>query len=155
MIPIPEPLHPAVVHFPIALLLIGAGLSVFALIFRRWAPPTALILCLGALSAVVAVQTGEREEHRLPKTTGPVHEVLENHEHAAKRARNLSLVAAALSVASVLSAQWRKVALGIAAATVVLSLMTAWYVVQTGHYGGALVYEHSLGVGKNQLPGTP
>jgi uncharacterized membrane protein len=154
MIPIPEPLHPAVVHFPIALLIVGAGLSLLAVIFRRWALPTALILVLGAAGAIVAVETGEREEHRLPKTTGEVHEAFENHEHAGKRARNFSLVAATLAVLSVLVARWRMLTRLLAAATAVAALMTAWHVAQAGHYGGALVYEHGLGV-KNSPPKKP
>ena len=148
MIPIPEPLHPAVVHFPIALLLVGAGFSLLAVVFPRWALPTALILFLGAAGAVVAVQTGEREEHRLPKTTGELHEALENHEHAGERARNFSLAAAFLAVLTVLTARWRLVKRILAAATAVVALMTAYHVAQAGHYGGALVYEHGFGVGK-------
>lgn len=155
MIPIPEPLHPAIVHFPIALLLVGAGLSLLAVIFRRWALPTALILVLGAAGALVAVETGEREEHRLPKTTGVVHEAFENHEHAGKRARNFSFVAATLAVLSVLAARWRMVARILAGATAVVALMTAWHVAQAGHYGGALVYEHGLGVGAKEPPKKP
>ena len=155
VIPIPEPLHPAIVHFPIALLLVGAGLSLLAVIFRRWALPTALILVLGAAGALVAVETGEREEHRLPKTTGVVHEAFENHEHAGKRARNFSFVAATLAVLSVLASRWRMVARILAGATAVVALMTAWHVAQAGHYGGALVYEHGLGIGKNTPPKKP
>jgi uncharacterized membrane protein len=150
MIPIPEPLHPAVVHFPIALLLVGAGLSLLAVVFPRWTLPTALILFLGAAGAVVAVQTGEREEHRLPKTTGELHEAFENHEHAGKRARNFSLAAASLAVLTVVSTRWRFVKRILAGATAVVALMTAYHVAQAGHYGGALVYEHGLGVGKTR-----
>ena len=148
MIPIPEPLHPAVVHFPIALLLVGAGLSLLAVVFPRWALPTALILFLGAAGAFVAVQTGEREEHRLPKTTGELHEAFEHHEHAGKRARNFSLAAASLAVLTVLTSRWRLAKRILAAATAVVALMTAYHVAQAGHYGGALVYEHGFGVGK-------
>lgn len=155
MILIPEPLHPAVVHFPIALLIVGAGFSLLAVIFRRWALPTALILVLGALGAVVAAQTGEEEEHRLPKLAGEVHEALENHEHAGERARNFSLVAAALAVLSVLVARWRMLTRILAAATAVAALMTAYHVAQAGHYGGALVYEHGIGFEKKSLPQTP
>lgn len=155
MLPIPEPLHPAVVHFPIALLLVGTGLSLLAVIFRRWALPSALILVLGAAGAFVAVETGEREEHRLPKTTGELHEAFENHEHAGKRARNFAFVAASLAVLSVATARWRMVARILTAATAVVALMTSWHVAQAGHYGGALVYEHGLGVGKNSTPKKP
>ena len=155
MIPFPNPLHPAVVHFPIALLLVGAGLSVFAVIFRRWALSAALMLVLGAIGAVVAVQTGEQEEHRLPKTTGALHEAFEDHEHAGKRARNFGVVAAGLAVISVLAARWRVVARILAAATAVVALMTAWNVAQAGHYGGVLVYEHGLGIREKSAPKVP
>ena len=152
MIPFPDPLHPAVVHFPIALLIVGAGLATFAVIFRRWALPAAVILVLGAAGAIVAVQTGEREEHRLPEMTGEVHEAFENHEHAGKKVRNFSLVAALLALLSVLAARSRMLARLLAAATAVVALMTAYHVAQAGHYGGALVYEHGVGVGKNSAP---
>jgi uncharacterized membrane protein len=36
----------------------------------------------------------------------------------------------------------------LASATAVVALMTAYHVVQAGHYGGALVYEHGFGVRK-------
>jgi uncharacterized membrane protein len=149
MIPIPEPLHPAVVHFPIALLLVGAGLSLLAVVFPRWAIPTALILFLGAAGAVVAVQTGEREEHRLPKINGELHQFFENHEHAGKRVRNLSLAAAFLAVLTVMTARWRLVRNVLAAASALVALMTTYHVAQAGHYGGALVYEYGFGVGKS------
>lgn len=96
----------------------------------------------------MAVQTGEREEHRLPKTTGELHEAFEHHEHAGKRARNFSLAAASLAVLSVLTTRWRLAKRMLAAATAVVALMTAYHVVQAGHYGGALVYEHGFGVRK-------
>lgn len=155
MIPFPEPLHPAIVHFPIALLLVGTPLSLLAVISRRWAIPSALILVLGAAGAFLAVETGEREEHRLPKTTGELHELFEKHEHAGKSARNFAFVAATLAVLSVAVARWRMLARILTAATAIVALMTSWHVAQAGHYGGALVYDHGLGVGKNSASQKP
>lgn len=64
MIPLPDPLHPAVVHFPVALLLLGAAVAVLAVFVRRWHLPlfAAIALSLGALGAVAATVTGEKEE---------------------------------------------------------------------------------------------
>ena len=101
------------------------------------------------------MQTGQQEEHRLPKTTGELHEVFEHHEHAGKRARNFSLAAASLAVLTVLTARWRLVKRILAAATAVVALMTAYHVAQAGHYGGALVYEHGFGVEKNSPAKKP
>jgi len=146
MIPIPDPLHPAVVHFPIALLIVGAGLSVIAVLFRRWAPAAALLLVLGAAGAVVAVGTGESEDDRLGKLQGAAHQLLEDHEHAGERARNFALVAAALSVLALLAARWSLLGRSIGALAAVVALMTAWNVAQAGHYGGLLVYHQGIGL---------
>lgn len=155
MIPIPDPLHPAVVHFPIALLLVGAGMSLLSVVFRRWALPTALILFLGALGAVVAVQTGEHEEHRLPKMSGELHEAFENHEHAGKRTRNFAIVAAVFAGLSTLPVRISLLRRGLAGITAVVALMCAYQVVQAGHYGGALVYKHGLGIDKSAASQKP
>jgi uncharacterized membrane protein len=62
MFQIPEPLHPAVVHFPIVLLMIGtvgALVSVFTNKWnvRKW---TALLLIMGALGAFAATWSGDQ-----------------------------------------------------------------------------------------------
>ena len=52
----PDPLHPAIVHFPIVLVLLGSLLAVFSCFRPAGTLPlfTALILCLAALGAVAA-----------------------------------------------------------------------------------------------------
>ena len=63
MIPIPNPLHPAVVHFPIVLILFGAAVACAAVVVSRWHLPAiaAVLLGLGAIGAIVATVTGEQE----------------------------------------------------------------------------------------------
>lgn len=78
---LPEPLHPAVVHFPIVLLLLAAPVAVVAVFGRSRCLPViaAVLLGLGALGAVVAVQTGENESERVAETPA-LEAVMEEHE---------------------------------------------------------------------------
>ncbi len=60
MFELPDPLHPAVVHFPIVLIFLGTILSILTIFTRRGALPqfTAVILILAAGGAQLAVNTG-------------------------------------------------------------------------------------------------
>jgi uncharacterized membrane protein len=59
-----ELLHPAVVHFPVALTLVGSGFWLLGVAAARWARlspfrlSSLVLLCLAAVSAWAAVQTG-------------------------------------------------------------------------------------------------
>jgi len=107
MIPFPEPLHPAVVHFPIALLLVGAGVAVLSVFIRRWHLPlfAAVLLTLGAIGAVAATVTGEEEEEKVEHAIPSAEPVLEEHATWGERARNAGIVAAALAIVAVIVAR--------------------------------------------------
>jgi len=149
MAPLPDPLHPAVVHFPIVLLLLGAPLAVAAVFVPRFARLTALVLALGAAGAVVAVQTGEREkrdEIAVPEGEGRV--VLRDHENHGESARNAALAAAALAISAAASRAFslRRTAVLFAAAAALAALLAAWQVAAAGHTGGRLVYLYGVGL---------
>ena len=92
---LPDPLHPAVVHFPIVLLLLAVPVAVAAVFRRPRCLPVvaAVLLGLGAVGAVVAVQTGEDESERVAETPA-LEAVLEEHEEWAERTQVVALVAA-------------------------------------------------------------
>jgi uncharacterized membrane protein len=133
---LPDPLHPAVVHFPIVfmfLLPIAAAIALWAI--RRgnrprlaWAVPTGLALAL-TLSAWLAVETGDPQEERVEHVVGEG--ALHSHEERAERFLMLSgmllLVSGALGLAAVGA--------------------------QVGHTGGKLVYQK--GAASAYLPGAP
>ena len=148
MIPFPDPLHPAVVHFPIALLLLGAGVAVLSVFIRRWHLPlfAAVLLALGAIGAVAATVTGEEEEEKVVHAIPSAEPVLEEHATWGERARNAGIVAAALAIVAVIVA--RKPVGGRAASvvTAAVALVAGYCVAQAGHYGGELVYRHGAGV---------
>lgn len=145
MFSIPSPLHPAVVHFPIVLILLGCAVAVVAAFTRRWHLPLlgAVLLSLGAAGAVVSVSTGAREGELVGETAGSV---LDEHEDWAERTRTVALVAAALGIAAVAVSRMPRTARLLGACTAIAAAGAAWCVVETGHRGGQLVYRHGAGV---------
>jgi hypothetical protein len=141
---LPDPLHPAVVHLPVALALLVPlhTLHALAAIARGWLPARAWagIVLLQALllgSAWLAVETGEGQEERVERVVAEKY--IETHEEGAERFLALAGVALVVSGAGLL--RGRAGALGraatLAAAAAVLAAGVA-----VGHSGGELVYRH-------------
>ena len=147
MIPFPNPLHPAVVHFPIAFLLLGAGVAVLAVFIRRWHLPlfVAVLLVCGAAGSMVATSTGEEAAERI-KVSEAGEDVLDEHEDWGEMARNFAVMAAVLSIAAAFAANKRIAGRLLSGGTAGLALCAAFAVAQAGHYGGELVYRHGAGV---------
>lgn len=142
---LPDPLHPAVVHFPLVLVvllpLFAAG-AVWAIrrgadARRIWAVPLLIAAALAG-SAYVAFQTGEAEEDRVEAVVSEA--VLHEHEEAAERFLALSGVLLLVAAAGLARGN-----LGQAARllTVVGSIGVAAAGVQVGAAGGELVYRHN------------
>jgi uncharacterized membrane protein len=139
---LPDPLHPAVVHLPIALLV--PLVAAFALLAARLGlVPTrgwAFVVLLQALlvaSAWLALETGEDEEERAEKVVAERH--IEDHEERAERL----MIGAAVGLLA-LGAGLTPGRTGAVARPVglVLALGVAALAADVGHSGGALVYEH-------------
>jgi uncharacterized membrane protein len=141
---LPDPLHPAIVHFPIVFVvllpLVAAG-ALWAI--RRggaprrvWAIPALLAAGL-TLSAWVAVRTGEAQEEKVEAVVArrPFH----THEEAAERFLALSGVLLLVTAAGFAPGVAGRAA---RALTVVGALGLAVAGAQVGHTGGQLVYEH-------------
>lgn len=142
---LPDPLHPALVHFPIvfaALLPVAAVAALWAVHrnpgFRRraWAVPLALAAAL-SLSAWASVQTGESQEERVEPVVPAA--ALEDHEEAADRFLFLSLGVLGVMAVGLSRGRVGAVARG-AGAVAAVALAIAGY--QVGHSGGELVYRH-------------
>lgn len=153
----PDPLHPAVVHLPIALAVLIPGLAILGilLIYKGFLPPRswALVVLLQALlvgSGWLALETGEDQEERVERVVAERH--IEAHEEAAERFLLLAAVGLLVSGAGLLPR--RAGAAGrVATALVTLGLLAAG--VSVGHSGGALVYEHGAASAYVDAAGTP
>jgi uncharacterized membrane protein len=141
---LPDPLHPAIVHLPIALavLIPFLGLLAALAIARRLLPVRAwaCIVLLQALlvgSAWLALETGEEDEERVEDVVGErfIHE----HEEAAERFMLLSGVALAVCAAGLLGGRAGNAA---RLASLAASAVVLFAGISVGHLGGGLVYEH-------------
>lgn len=141
---LPDPLHPAIVHFPIVfmfLLPVAAASALWAIRRggsprRAWAIPCGLALAL-TLSAWLAVETGESQEERVEDTVSDG--ALHPHEEAAERFLLLSGVLLLVSGAGLLGGRAGRSA---RLATVVGAVGLAAVGTQVGHTGGKLVYQY-------------
>lgn len=141
---LPDPLHPAVVHFPIVLAVLLPPLAALALWAmgsgrvprRAWLAVVALQALLLA-STWLAVETGEPEEEIVEKIVAERY--IEAHEEAAERF--LWVVGLGLPLAAVGLLGGR---LGGAARALTLgaSLAALGAGASVGHSGGELVYRH-------------
>jgi uncharacterized membrane protein len=142
-------LHPQVVHFVIALVVVGVLFRGLSLVLRwSWLSPAALALVgLGAVASFVAVQSGAAAHGPVEAVPGARQAVVD-HELWGDRARNvIFILLAAEAVAAVFVARgvaWARAA-QIAAAVVGLFALGAVY--RAGDLGGRLVYGYAGGVG--------
>ena len=141
---LPDPLHPAIVHFPIVFMILLPIVLAGALwtikrgaeARRAWTLPVIAAAVLAG-SAWLSAQTGEAQEE---KVEGVVPEsAFDTHEEAANRFILLSLGVLAITAAGLAKGKVGSVARGAALAGA-LGLVGAGY--QVGHSGGALVYRH-------------
>lgn len=139
---LPNPLHPAVVHFPVVLVILLPFFALGALWairrgarpFRAWLVPVAIAAAL-VVSAFVALRTGKAQEEKVEPVISE--RVLEGHEEAAERFLVLSGVLLAIASAGLLGGIAGRSA-RVVATVGALGLVVAG--VQVGDSGGKLVY---------------
>lgn len=141
---LPEPLHPAIVHFPMALVVLLPLAALAALIMiRRGAAPRAAWIWVVVLSAALAgsswlaVETGENQEEAVEEVVGD--QAIHGHEEAAELFLPLTAVAVLLFGAGLARGRVGLVGRYAALATTVVLLFAGYRV---GHSGGELVYTH-------------
>lgn len=144
---LPNPLHPAIVHFPIVLMVLLPLLVLLALVlihrgtsgFRTWAGVVALNFLL-VVSGWAALSTGESEEDRVEAVVAE--QYIEEHEESAERFMGLSVLVLALSGIGLLKG---RVGTGGRVVTALATLVLLVAGIQVGHSGGELVYKHGAG----------
>jgi uncharacterized membrane protein len=144
---IPNPLHPAVVHLPVALAVMLPLFVLGALWFIRrgapvrstWGVAVALMATLVA-SAFVAKQTGEQEEDRVERVVSE--RSIHAHEEAAEFFILVSLGVLSIGLVGLASGRIGQAGRIAAALGTAAILGAGWNV---GHSGGMLVYRDGAG----------
>ena len=138
-------LHPAIVHFPIALLIVSVMLDACGVIFRRASLTQAgfYTLIIGSLSASAAVLSGP--EHAAKDAASLT--ILHRHELFAALMVLCCLILVGMRLGNVNGLYGTGVIGYLALGGVLIAC-----IVLTGYFGGQMVYDH--GVGVTQLQGA-
>ena len=136
-------LHAMIVHFPIALLIVGFLSELIGLIFKKtfFSQVSFYLLLLAVAGAATAYFTGDAAGDGMEG--GSLKNVMDLHEQAAVITLLLSIAAAMARIAYELLKNklwWLKTVAFVLLATAVAG------VGRTGYLGGQLVYKHAAGV---------
>jgi len=137
-------LHPMIVHFPIALLIVGFLSDLVGLFTKRefFTQAGFYLLVLGALGVVAAYISGSQAGGGITEE-GALKQALEVHEDAATLTIWVVSTAALFRIALVL---WNKFKGALKMVSIILFMLGVAAVARTGYYGGELVYKHAAGV---------
>lgn len=145
---LPTPLHPAIVHLPIALTLLVPIFAVVALVairrgarpMRTWGVALAMFAALTA-SGWASAETGESEEERVESVVP--RPALHAHQDAADQFVWISAGVLGVAALGLLTTRAGQAARLVATAGSAVLLLAGYRV---GHSGGALVYQYGAGV---------
>lgn len=141
-------LHPAVVHFPIALLAMSVVLDAIGVVFKRAGLTQAgfYTLIAGGFGAALATLTGPEED---AKDTA-ARTILERHELFAAATVTMALILIGMRIGNAegLRGMGAYGYLG-------LGVVLIGVVFLTGYFGGQMVYDHGVGVARLQGARAP
>lgn len=143
----PSMIHAAIVHMPIAAAFIGLIFVILSAIFHRnntVRALTALLFLIVAVSAYVAIESGEDARELVPNTLpDAVWTPLDAHAESAERVLYAGIFTLACLVLSLVRFDMIRIAALLLAA--VGAIATNIFCANTGHLGGVLVYNHGVG----------
>lgn len=141
------PLHPIVVHFAIALAVVGVLFRWVSLLGRPafLGPAAATLIVLAAIAGVVASESGEKAHGPVERMPG-VRQAVVAHEQWGERAEQALLALAAVELLALALYKWSKVGT-VRIVAAVVGVAAVFCVYEAGEHGGTLVYSYAGGVG--------
>ncbi len=140
--------HPQLVHFVVALGIIGVVFRLVSLSGRlAWTgPAAAALLVMAAVASVIAAEAGD-QAHELAEQIPGVRPAMHDHEEAGEWARNILVLIGLLEVGALVLRKKEKVAKGLMVGSALTGLAGAAALYRAGEFGGKLVYSYAGGVG--------
>ena len=147
--PVLAPYHPHIVHFVIALLVVGVVLRLISLTgrFTFTSPAATTLILAGTVVSVLAVQSGTDAHGPVERIPGARDAVVE-HEEWGERTRNvfvgvslLELIALAMTLQK---SRYARTAMMVAAVAGLAGLVVLY---EAAEHGGELVYGYAGGIG--------
>jgi uncharacterized membrane protein len=141
--------HPQIVHFVVALVMVGVGFRLLSLAVRTsWLGPAATALvALGTVASLAAVRSGSDAHGPVERVPGARPAVVA-HETWGQRARNVFLLLLAVeAVAATLASRRFPRARTAAIASATVGVIAVGVLYRTADLGGQLVYGYGGGVG--------
>ncbi|MGX9135628.1 DUF2231 domain-containing protein [Rummeliibacillus sp. JY-2-4R] len=143
------PLHPSIVHFPIALLILGAVIEIINIAVKKEMLNKlgTFLIVIGVLSGFAALASGDGAEHFAYNHLGRgIHNQIETHSFFATISMILFSVLAVIKLVFKHSMiKWRPKFVKdwfLATLIVILSIAGIASLATTGHLGGKIVYEN-------------
>ena len=143
--------HPQIVHFVVALLVIGVAFRIVSLTgrlrFTNYAATT--LLLIGAVAAVLAVQSGTDAHGPVERIPG-TRELVMQHERQGHTTRNFFLAVAAIELIALALARRNKTARFVRYAHIASAIVGVFGCIgiyETAEHGGQLVYSYAGGPG--------
>lgn len=154
-------LHPLIIHFPIALLMVAPVFLFLAIVGRTYAASFAwsafVLLLLGTAAAFVAVSTGQAAAE-LALRSEAISAVLTRHEELAEQTRNIFAgITAGYAILLLLPLAFKRFARPwypavVSGVALVAVLAGSLQLVGTAHQGGLLVHKYGV---HTMLPPSP
>ena len=139
--------HPQIVHFVIALGIVGILLRIVSLAGKgAWMNPAAAILIILSAGASVAAVKSGIDAHGPPERVPGAREAVQVHEDWGKRARTVLLIVGGLELLGLILAKTRAVK-AVRALSAVGGVIALFHIYEAGEHGGELVYDYAGGVG--------
>ncbi|MDZ4862520.1 MAG: DUF2231 domain-containing protein [Gemmatimonadota bacterium] len=141
-------LHPIIVHFVVALGIVGVIFRLIALTGKlSWTGPAATALILIAAGASVAAAESGDQAHEWAERIPGAGEAVQEHEELGEKTRNLFLIVAALEIAALAFRTRAPLVKGLRVAAGVGGVVACYFLYEAGEHGGELVYSYAGGVG--------
>ena len=142
------PLHPQVVHFVVALGIIGVLFRIVSLSGRlTWTSPAAFVLIIIAAGASVVAAESGHQAHEWAEQIPGVRPAVQEHEELGEMTRNIFLLVGALELAGLALYSRPSVRRVVHAVSAIAGIAACIYLYEAGEHGGELVYNWAGGIG--------